>query len=51
MIKSIIDLLQASEWNNTGSKTIEIAKGSQELVTTFKIAKSKIKRKWQLNKK
>jgi hypothetical protein len=51
MIKEIINLLQSSNWYKTGFDVIEQAKGSQELVTSIKIAKRKIKRKWQLSKK
>lgn len=50
MIRLIIDLLQSDEWINTGSETIEEAKGKNELATDFKTAKNKIKRLWQSKK-
>jgi len=50
MIAKIIDLLQSKDWIEIKSETIEIAKGKHELASTFKIAKRKIKRQWQLRK-
>jgi hypothetical protein len=47
MIHLIIDLLQSQEWLNTGSKTIEIAKGKHQLATNVKQAKRKLRRQWQ----
>ena len=49
MIKLIIELLQSDDFN-IGNKTIDLAKGEHELATTWKQAKQKIKRKWQLKK-
>jgi hypothetical protein len=46
MINLIIDLLQSQEWLNTGSETIEIAKGKYQLATTVKQAKRKLRRQW-----
>lgn len=50
MIHLIIDLLQSQEWLNTGSETIEIAKGKNQLATNIKQAKRKLRRQWH-NKK
>jgi hypothetical protein len=49
MIKLIINLLQSSDWINSG-EYIEIAKGKHELVSTIKGGKRKIKRAWQSKK-
>ena len=49
MIKEIIDLLNSDDFYNV-SDTVEIAKGKNQLVTTWKGFKRKIKRKWQLKK-
>lgn len=45
MIPKIIELLQANDFYNV-SKTVEIAKGENEIVTTIKGAKQKLKRTW-----
>lgn len=50
MISNLIELLQSRDWTDYKSETIEIAKGKYELPTTFKVAKRKIKRAWQLKK-
>jgi len=47
MIKMIMDMLTANDWINSGSQEIEIAKGRNELPTTFKGIKEKTARKWQ----
>jgi len=44
MIDKVIDLLKSKDWTNTGSDFIEIAKGKNELATTFKVGKEQIKR-------
>lgn len=49
-MKGLIDLLQLREFLEIKSEYIEIAKGRNQLVTDLKIAKRKIKRKWQLRK-
>ena len=51
MIHLIIDLLQSQEWLNTGSETIEIAKGKYQLATNIKQAKRKLRRQFNTNKK
>lgn len=43
MIKQIIDLLKANDWNKSG-EFIEIAKGKNELPKSFKGIKNKLKR-------
>ena len=50
MIPKIIELLQSSDFYNV-SKTVEIAKGKHEMVTTFRNAKQKLKRQWLQLKK
>ena len=47
MIHLILDLLRSQEWTNTGSETIEIAKGKYQLATNIKQAKRKLRRQWQ----
>lgn len=47
MIHLILDLLRSQEWINTGSETIEIAKGKHQLATNVKQAKRKLRRQWQ----
>jgi len=46
MIKLILTLLQSNDWINAGEYT-DIAKGKNELVSTIKGGKRKIKRVWQ----
>ena len=50
MIPKIIELLQSNDFYNV-SETIEIAKGKNEMVTTFRNAKQKLKRQWLQLKK
>ncbi len=45
MIHKIINLLQKNEFYNVSDR-VEIAKGKHEIITTFKGARRKIKRKW-----
>lgn len=47
MIHLILDLLRSQKWINTGSETIEIAKGKHQLATNVKQAKRKLRRQWQ----
>jgi hypothetical protein len=49
MISEIITLLQKHHYKGAGNFT-EIAKGKNELITTFGDAKEKIKRIWQSRK-
>jgi len=49
MIAETIKTLQSSDFYGI-SETIEIAKGKQEKIYTFKDAKNKIKRLWRLKK-
>jgi hypothetical protein len=49
MIADIIKLLHKSEYYGAGKYT-EIAKGQNEMVTSFRVFKNKIKRKWQSRK-
>lgn len=51
MIKEIIELLQADEWQNAKSENIEIAKGKNEIPKTYKGLVKKIKRRWQSRNK
>ena len=46
----IINILRSQPFYNSG-ELIEIAKGKNEMVTTFKGFKRKIKRLWLLRKK
>ena len=50
MISNIIEILQKGNYYG-GGDVIEIAKGKNELVTTFADAKRKIKRTWLLRKR
>ena len=50
MISNIIEILQKGNYYG-GGDVIEIAKGKNELVTTFASAKRKIKRAWLLRKR
>lgn len=45
MIAKIIDLLQSNEFYGV-SEYVDIAKGKNEYITTFKDGKKKIKRLW-----
>jgi hypothetical protein len=49
MIHEIIKTLRSNEFYGAGKYT-EIAKGQKEIVTTFKGAKTKIKRLWLSSK-
>lgn len=49
MIKSIIDLLGTDHFYNI-SQRVEIAKGKNEIPTTFKQGWYKIKRDWKYGK-
>jgi hypothetical protein len=49
MISQIIELLQKHHFYGAGEFT-EIAKGKNEIITTFSDAKNKIKRIWQSRK-
>ena len=50
MISNIVELLQKDTFYGAGECT-EIAKGKNEIVTTFKGFKRKIKREWHNIKK
>ena len=50
MINEIIKTLRSNDFYGAGKYT-EIAKGQNEIVTTFKGAKYKIKRLWLSSKK
>ena len=50
MISNIIEILGKSDYYNV-SETVEIAKGKNEYVSTFKDFKRKVKRQWLLKKK
>jgi hypothetical protein len=50
MVKTIIDLLAISEHYN-GSERIEIAKGKNEYIHSWKEAFYKIKRSWHYGKR
>lgn len=45
MIPKIIELLQSNDFYKV-SKEVDISKGKNELITSFKDAKKKIKRVW-----
>jgi len=50
MIANVIKLLHSNEFKNV-SEYVEIAKGKNELVTTWREAFKQINRGWQLKKK
>lgn len=50
MISNIIEILHKGDYYN-GTKEVEFAKGSDELVTDLKGFKRKVKRKWHTGKK
>ena len=49
MIPYIIELIQSNDFYNV-SENMEIVKGKNEMVTTWKDGKEKIKRQWLLKK-
>tara|TARA_R110000787_G_scaffold130386_6_gene242336 strand:+ start:516 stop:665 length:150 start_codon:yes stop_codon:yes gene_type:complete len=49
MIAKIIDILDTDEFYNV-SESVEIAKGKNQVVLSFKTALIKIKRQWNFNK-
>ncbi len=50
MIAETIKLLRESDFYNV-SENVEIAKGKFEIVSSWKIAKDKIKRQWHTKRK
>jgi len=50
MITDIIRVLQSDDFYNVG-KSVEIAKGKHQYISSWKIGKQKILRQWRLRRK